>query len=976
MVHSVRVGILVGLVALLASAGCSEKTCLQGQCATPCQQLTFTCDNPAATTLYIGPVKDAPLQVQLNGGNAGANDILLSNGNITAVISQIDAPIDLAPTGGNLIDYGPAGGLDDITLVYQLAGILPDDAFAYTRLEIDDQRPDFVAIKVTGTLDGRPDVKVLTRYELHACDAGVRMRSELFNGSSDIQTFTIADSSHWGKRRGVPFVPLQSQGYNQPKLELLKLTDIWQPQDYVGAATPGANSASYGVLACSERRVAGVNDLEISALGTPLQIVRPGKTLSFERMVYTQTDATTVGRGPAPTVDRMLQGRSELFGDNGPRGLRGRMVAGGMPFGGDVRRASLMVFVVDGQARRPVNTVVPNADGTFVMNAVQKASLELEVWSFGVLVKTVAVPDTGELGDIEIALPATVQLAVTQNDGVGPATAIQAVVVFHPADAATRAAVTGTLHGRLSACAPWLGPPTHSSPACNRALVDPRGTDVEVPAGRYLVVATAGPEHTITKQEVTLVSGETLPVTFELKPVVVRPPGWLSADLHVHGRASFDSSLPDEDRVRSFVAAGVDVIAATDHDVINDYAGTVAALGVADKVVVMGGLETTQLIPFLKLPGETLPKVIGHFNFWPLTPVPSEPRGGAPWDEKVEPGQLFDIMAPLLGSNGMMMMNHPWDDPFFGRDLGYLRAIGFDPRVPIADDGKPNSLLLQRPGGMHRNGDWNIIEIINGADTSELQKSRVLWFSLLAQGFLTSGTGNSDSHSMTDAQLGWARNWVDAGSTISTFDRNKFNAALRDGRFVAGNGVVISVQVGPAAGPRRGLGFTPFVPAPGDVLHIEVRAAPWIPVEEIRIISSAGEKIVATGAQLMHPTDPFGTAGVLRYQADVALAALISSDDFMIVEAGLPYPLAQDLDDDGVPDTSDNNGDGIVDAKDIEPDEDSGPLVGPPDPLTESDVRYWMTRVIPDGYPEGFSNPLFIDMDGNGWTAPGLRGNP
>ena len=45
------------------------------------------------------------------------------------------------------------------------------------------------------------------------------------------------------------------------------------------------------------------------------------------------------------------------------------------------------------------------------------------------------------------------------------------------------------------------------------------------------------------------------------------------------------------------------------------------------------------------------------------------------------------------------------------------------------------------------------------------------------------------------------------------------------------------------------------------------------------------------------------------------------------------------------------------------------------DPLDATDLRYWMTRVIPDGYPEGFSNPLFIDIDGNGWTPPGLRGN-
>ena len=35
-------------------------------------------------------------------------------------------------------------------------------------------------------------------------------------------------------------------------------------------------------------------------------------------------------------------------------------------------------------------------------------------------------------------------------------------------------------------------------------------------------------------------------------------------------------------------------------------------------VVVMPGVETTQLVPFLMPPGDTFPRVIGHFNFWPM----------------------------------------------------------------------------------------------------------------------------------------------------------------------------------------------------------------------------------------------------------------------------------------------------------------------------------------------------------------------
>jgi hypothetical protein len=960
--------LLIVVFLALAPSACSDKSCLQGECVMPCKALNFTCENP---NLYIGPVKDAPLALRLKGGNAGANDIMMSNGKVTAIINQLQSPLDLAPTGGTLIDYGPAGGLDDVTVIYQLAGILPDDAFAYTKLDIDDHRPDYVAITVRGTLDGRRDVKVLTRYELHECDPAVRLVSELFNGSAEIQAFMVADSSHWGKRRIVPFVPLANQGYMQPKLDLLNLPDIWKAQAYVSSATPAPVSSGYGFLACSQRSIFGINDLEVAALGTPLQVVKPGSTLSFERMLYTETSTTTVGQGPAPTVNAMLQGRADMFGET-VRRVRGRVIAGGMPFGGDAARSSLMLFATDGGERRPVNATIPAVDGTFTLSAAQK-SLELEVWSFGVLRKTMPVPDNGELGDIEVPLPAILAVEVVLDDGSAIKKPMEAIVTLTPADDATRAAVTGTLHGRLATCAPWLGLPTGRSPSCNRILVNPRGNDVLVPQGKYIAVATGGPERTLAQREITLVAGETNVAIFELKPLNVRPTGWLSADLHVHGRASFDSGLPDADRVGSFVATGVDVIAATDHDVINDYANAVDSLGVGDKVAVIGGLETTQVIPWLKLPGEALPKVIGHFNFWPLRPVPSEPRGGAPWDEKVEPGELFDRMAPLLGDAGMMMLNHPWDDPFIGRDLGYLRAIGFDPRLPIVDDGSPNAQLLRRPAGNHRNSDWNIIEIINGADTVELRKSRTLWHSLLSQGYIASGTGNSDSHSLNDSQMGWARNWVDAGSSVATFDVKKFNAALKDGRFVAGNGVVVTVEIGPVSGPRRGLGFTPYHPTAGDVVHIEVRAAPWIPIDEVRIVTSQGEKVVAQGAQLSHPTDPFGTSGILRYQGDVAVASLLATDDFILVEAGLAYPLAADLDNDGVLDTSDNNHDGVVDKSDVEPNETVGPFNDPNDPSDKNDPRYWLTRVVPDGYPEGFANPLIIDVDGNGWNAPGLK---
>jgi hypothetical protein len=304
----------------------------------------------------------------------------------------------------------------------------------------------------------------------------------------------------------------------------------------------------------------------------------------------------------------------------------------------------------------------------------------------------------------------------------------------------------------------------------------------------------------------------------------------------------------------------------------------------------------------------------------------------------------------------------------FGRDTGYLRAIKFDPRKRVEDQ----PALTKRPGGLHRNIDWNIIELINGSDVSELAQSRVLWHSLLAQGYVVPGAGNSDSHGMTDEHLGWARNWVQAATQVVGFSAAILDAAIRDGRMIAGNGIVVLVEVGaPSPSQRRGLGFTPYSANPGDVVSITVKAAPWIPVDEVRIVTSRGTKIVATG--LPRPADPFGTAGVVRYTAELPLSELVDRDDFLIVEAGLSYPLSADLDDDGVPDTTDNNRDGVVDTNDVDPDEDVGPYLGPPDPTDPTDPLYHVTRIAPGVHPQGFANPLLIDRDGDGtWTPPGL----
>jgi hypothetical protein len=960
-----RIFTLAAVVAALAQWSCGRQSCLRGDCEAvrACDSLVFECP---ASALFIGRVDAADPAVRLARGEGADGDLLLTNGVVTVVIDAIDAPHDLAPTGGNVIDMGPAGGADDLNLVYQIAGILPDDAFAYDRIEIVDRAPDYVAAIAYGRLDRRGDVEVVTRYELRPCDPGVRVRSELFNGSPDVHAWVVADVPHWGKRRVVPFSPRPHQGYVQPELDLLELDSLYDSFEISAAAGPSPDSPGYAFTACNLARLDGINDLELSALGTPRRLVRPGESVVLERFWVT----AGAGDGPALAIEAALGVRDQVVGQGGPVAVTGRIVANGLGLGGDVRRAS--VLILDGDT--PLSAVVPRDDGQFRAAVPRRPGLRYEVASFGRTVATGDVPTTGAIGDIAIAAPAVLQVTVdVGNQGV------HAQVVLVPADQATFDDVRGTFHGRFDECAPWLGPPHGASPACNRFLVDPTGGEAEVPAGRYDVYATAGPDHTLARQQgVALVSGEIATLELELEPLDVVGDGWLIADLHVHGRASFDGAIPDLDRVRSFVAAGVEVIAATDHDYVVDYADAIAALGVGDRVAVMGGVETTQLIPWMDVPGDGFPRVIGHFNFWPIMPVPGAPRGGAPWDELVEPGELFDQMAPLIGPDGVMMLNHPWDEPTSGRDLGYLRAIKFDPRrpVPARDDGSRNGMLVRAPGGGHRNVDWDVIEVQNGGGIVQAVKARPLWFSLLSQGLPAAGASNSDSHGLTDAHLGWGRTLVHTGGDLASFDDVGFDRAIRDGRTVGGSGIVIDVAIVDAGGATvRGLGLTPYRPGPGDRLAIEVRAAPWIPVTEVRVVTSAGERVIASGADVAQPPDRFGAAGVVRWTGSVAIADLIGGgDDWIVVEAGLPLPEYVDFDDDGVPDTGDNDGDGDVDDDDIEPGEDAGPIREPVDPAfdADGDPRYAMTRIAPRSFPYAFTSPLLVDRDGGGWDPPGV----
>ncbi len=961
----------------LSSTGCSTaEGCLggdDGRClpSSACDRLAFSCEDPSLDVAWVSPATP-PIDGQKAALASG--NLVLSSSRVRAVFDALDTPHALAPSGGSLVNLAPAvGGDDGLNEAFQAVGILPDDAVRYVAVNVLDERPKSLSLVYRGHLNLRPEFSVVTRYELRPCEPGLRVRTEIHHGGRDPLTLFPADAFFWGDRGHLPFTPGQNLGFSHPEVELETLGDSFVEARFLTAAAPGTNDAAYALVRCDASLLTGFHSSTISAVGAERRIVMPGDSAAFERFI-----GVAAGPGHARAIDVASELRTELYGER-YEAISGSIVDElGQPVSGDGERVAVLVIDAGPRGSAALDGAVvaeaaPEPDGTFHVRVPSGRRYELSVLLFGrVLKERFGVdPDTRSAGTMVVPAWASVTASVVNATGAP----LVAEIVLVPANPEAAGQTAGSFFGeqREDHCAPFLGPPHGSSPACNRVLFDASGTaSFAVPPGDYFAYATHGPYFTLGRQRVTLEPGDTRALDFRLEPLSLLPTGALSADLHVHGAASFDSSLPDRDRALSFVAEDVDVIAATDHNVVSDYRAAIRSLGIGDRVRVLPGVETTGQILFYDPPGADVPKVIGHFNFWPLTYDALAPRHGAPNDERLEPGALFERMRPLYDGTGVAQLNHPYADDSFGRDQGYLAAVGYDPRknVPAAPDGTPEGELSRRARGGTSNLGFDIEEVMNGASVRRFFHYRAAWFSFLSQGILRAGTANSDSHTLSIELLGYPRTVVFDQGALADFDIERFDAAVRQGRSFGSNGPVLLACVEDGGDCRRP-SLDAFSPSRGAALRIMVSAAPWIPVEEARVYVNG--KLARSLPVDAAPDDAFGTSGLERLDASVPLSNLAAAageghDYFIVVEAGMKLPLAFDLvNDDGLVDTTDNDGNGRVDAA------DGAGTFREPGRVPTDNPRFHFQSVAPGVLPLAFSNPFLVNVDGGGFRAPRQR---
>lgn len=981
----------VACVAVLVQ-GCQKEGCLGGEkdCRVeePCQKLQFECADKGLDVRVLTKAEIAPHGLD---SAASEGDVQLSNGSTVAVIAALGNQNFLDPNGGSLLDlYVKGKDNDGLNQIVTVVGVLPRDAAHYTEMQLIDERPNRVAVQFKGTLDAQPDIPVYTIYEMKPCEPGLRVRTEIVNGSPESRMFALSDGFYWSKREAIPFTAREGAGFVHPSFGLTTINNAFFKTPFVAASTHGGPPASYALVACNQDFVEGFQSETVSSGGLARAVVPSRGYQVYERFLGV-SDSPDIRGG----VDLALELRKQLFTEQFVT-VSGKVERPGAMRVDTERETSILIS--EGklsdpvEKRKPWTQVVPDSTGAFSARVPFGRTYVVEVHSFGqrVIEKEFQVGGDADFGTF--TLPSTAKVTFDVKDAQN-GQGIDSEIFVVPADDATRAAIPGNFHGQFGTCSPWLGPPPGASPACNRVLLRLGAGTVEIPAGKYHLYAFKGPFWTIARRTETLTPTATT-LTFQLQQLPVQPATTVTGDFHVHGAASFDSSIPDYDRVLSFSATDLQVIIATDHDVVYDYSKILESLNLQDKMTAVSGIETTGHIPWMYVPGNQFPLVIGHYNFWPLRYEPWKPRNGGPYDELIEPGELMDRVDPLYSNTvPMAELNHPWADAEFGRDLGFPRALGLNTlrNLPTEDDGTNAGRYVRAPQGKNRNNAHQAQEVMNGTQNDSLPAYRAFWFYVLNQGQLVTGTANSDSHGLTDNTVGVPRNVVYT-DTLSgpSFNIDRFNASVRNGQVFGTNGPVIEATVDAASGGPKGYSLTPFKPASSGKLKVKVSAAPWVPVTEIRVIVNGKLAKTINGTAIAQPADPFGTTGLVRFDGEVALSELLPSgggDAWIVVEAGTPLPLFADLGGgptsdkephgakDGIPDTADNNEDGVVDEKDIASGSKYGPLKTPLPPTDPANPLFHFGVVVTDGYPFAFTNPFVLDVNGNNaFDAPGVEG--
>jgi hypothetical protein len=964
-------------------------------------------------------------------------DYLLSNGKIRVVVQSIQRNVlNVGQYGGQIIDADLVrlpGDPDRDNFEEWATAINIENAAHYTDLTIINDGSDGqpAILRATGVDDlldfvnpssvvadfGFPfpasandtdlPVEIQTDYILEPGRNWLRVETTVQNVSG--APFSIFFGEYLGGSGQVETFQA-GYGFGEPLVGTTCPVSATNPCNVIAYGAFGeATGLSYGyvhdVPGSSSFSTAGVTvpllgaETVLALIGAAAQnfplaaMGNPGDSVTLTRHFV-------VGDG---SVSSILDARNE-FQYLGAGTIEGTVLVGGAPAAGV--RVSVLGSTTQGPGVALGAPMSRNVVTQAITDAAGNYALTVPGGSYNVVAGTDGTPYQGggsspalnpvtvvpyQTANVDVALPGTGALEITVTDENGdPIAAKASVVGFDPSpNFANTQSVLGLINNRTGV----LRDVTEDSPPFGLAQVSFIGPDgasgpLALEPGSYQVVVSHGPEFSVAAANVSIVAGATTPVSLQIARVLDTT-GFISGDFHVHSIDSPDSKVTKVERVVSMLAEGVDFFTPSDHESRQDFNPTIASLGATSLISVATSGEITTFD-------------YGHFNAWPMTIDPSKVNGGSVDHGGAAPdGQDFpsygnysltpaQIIAAAHADPGQdtVQINHIHS--FFG--MGGNSGLAIDTGLTPPQSAVPASVRRLDPLVTNFFTDtFDALEIWIESSRSGLAENffgRNLgdFFNLLNQGILRTGVANSDTHRRVNTQSGAPRTMIasptDAPGALGGI-ADTLSANLNEGRVFGTNAPMLRVTSAAASTGQTGgleLGLPTVISTTDGAVEVtvDVQSPIWAEFDRVEFyVNSATTKSVTQRQSGVGLVDVTTYAVAPDYVLDAGVDFTVST-----VNVVPSVPGAQRLEATATLSLTGLTEDVWVVALVRGRDGVSRPLF----PVIPNDLASAGNGTLA-GLTDGnlgqngilamaFANPLFVDVDGGGWTAPGVQINP